>query len=269
MAADLINHPDFACTATSSLRPSAAAGPLMAPELVRRIDDNFDGGAHAPQLGYGLTETNGYGPGNLGDDYVRKPSSTGRVLPIMQVGIVGPDGEELPTGKVGEVLLSGPMLIRGYWNRPEATEEALADGALRTGDLGYLDDEGFLYIVDRAKDMVLRGGEDVYCAEVEARSPSTPGCTRPPSSACPRAPRRGGRGRRAAPGPAPPSTSTRCGPSWRSASPGSWCPPSGSCATSRSPGGDRQDPEARDPRPGARRPGLSPPTTLRTTEGPS
>jgi long-chain acyl-CoA synthetase len=167
MAADLISHPDFATRDTSSLQTVGGGGAPMAPELVRRIDDNFDGGAR-PQLGYGLTETNGYGPGNLGDDYVRKPSSTGRVLPIMQVSVVGPDGEELPTGKVGEVLLSGPMLIRGYWNRPEATEEALGDGALRTGDLGYLDDEGFLYIVDRAKDMVLRGGENVYCAEVEA-----------------------------------------------------------------------------------------------------
>jgi long-chain acyl-CoA synthetase len=167
MAADLLSHPDFATRDTSSLQTVGGGGAPMAPELVRRIDDNFDGGAR-PQLGYGLTETNGYGPGNLGDDYVRKPSSTGRVLPIMQVSVVGPDGAELPTGKVGEVLLSGPMLIRGYWNRPEATEEALGDGALRTGDLGYLDDEGFLYIVDRAKDMVLRGGENVYCAEVEA-----------------------------------------------------------------------------------------------------
>ena len=78
-------------------------------------------------------------------------------------------------GEVGEVLLSGPMVIRGYWNRPEATAEAIVDGWLHTGDLGYLDDEGFLFLVDRAKDMVLRGGENVYCAEVEAAIYEHPG----------------------------------------------------------------------------------------------
>ena len=97
-----------------------------------------------------------------------KPSSTGRAIPIMQVRIVGPEGDELPAGEVGEIAAPGPMLIRGYWNQPEATAEAIVDGWLHTGDLGHLDDEGFLYLVDRAKDMVLRGGENVYCAEVEA-----------------------------------------------------------------------------------------------------
>jgi long-chain acyl-CoA synthetase len=167
MAADLLSHPDMAVRDTSSLTGVGGGGAPMAPDLVRRIEGTFDGAAR-PQLGYGLTETNGYGPGNVGDDYVARPASTGRVIPIMQVRIVDPAGEEVALGDVGEVLLSGPMLIRGYWNRPEATADALGDGWLRTGDLGYLDDEGFLFIVDRAKDMVLRGGENVYCAEVEA-----------------------------------------------------------------------------------------------------
>ena len=167
MAADLLGHPDFATRDTSSLTNVGGGGAPMAPELVRRIDGTFHGSAR-PQLGYGLTETNGYGPGNIGDDFVRKPASTGRVLPIMGIRIADPDGQPLPVGQVGEVLLDGPMLIRGYWNRPEATEESLRDGWLHTGDLGYLDEEGFLFIVDRAKDMVLRGGENVYCAEVEA-----------------------------------------------------------------------------------------------------
>jgi long-chain acyl-CoA synthetase len=166
MAADLLACPDFATRDTSSLQNVGGGGAPMAPELVRRIEGSF--GDARPQLGYGMTETNAYGPNNTGDDYVRKPASTGRVVPIMEVGVVGEDGEWLEPGAVGEICFKGANLIRGYWNRPEATAEAIRDGWLRTGDLGYVDDEGFVFIVDRAKDMVLRGGENVYCAEVEA-----------------------------------------------------------------------------------------------------
>ncbi len=77
-------------------------------------------------------------------------------------------GNALPTGGVGEIWFSGPHLIRGYWNKPEATAETIVDGWLRTGDLGRVDDEGFVYVQDRLKDIILRGGENVYCAEVEA-----------------------------------------------------------------------------------------------------
>jgi long-chain acyl-CoA synthetase len=167
MSQDLISHPDFAKYDTSSLKNVGGGGAPMAPELVRKIEGSFAGKA-SPQLGYGLTETNGYGPGNTGPDYMAKPSSTGRVVPIMGVKIVDPNGSEQPNGEVGEVCLSGPMLIRGYWNRPEATAESIRDGWLHTGDLGYIDDEGFVYVVDRIKDMVLRGGENIYCSEVEA-----------------------------------------------------------------------------------------------------
>jgi long-chain acyl-CoA synthetase len=167
MAADLLAHPDLATRDVSSLANLGGGGAPMAPDLVRRIDAAFEGSTR-PQLGYGMTETSGYGPGNIGPDYLAKPTSTGRAVPIMQIRIIGPDGADRPSGEVGEVLLSGPMIIRCYWNRPEATDETIVDGWLHTGDLGYLDDEGFLYLVDRAKDMVLRGGENVYCAEVEA-----------------------------------------------------------------------------------------------------
>ena len=71
-------------------------------------------------------------------------------------------------GEVGEICFSGPMLIRGYWNKPEATAETIVDGWLYSGDIGRIDDEGFLYVEDRAKDMVIRAGENIYCAEVEA-----------------------------------------------------------------------------------------------------
>jgi len=167
MSHDLISHPRFADFDTSSLRNVGGGGAPMAPELVKKISGTFTGRA-TPQLGYGLTETNGYGPGNTGPDYIERPSSTGRVVPIMQVKVVNPNGESLPTGEVGEICMTGPMLIRGYWNRPEATADTIIDGWLHTGDLGYLDDEGFVYVVDRIKDMVLRGGENVYCSEVEA-----------------------------------------------------------------------------------------------------
>jgi long-chain acyl-CoA synthetase len=175
MAQDILTHPDFAKFDTSSLKNVGGGGAPMAPELVRKIEGAFAGNAR-PQLGYGLTETNGYGPGNTGDDYVRKPSSTGRVVPTMRIKIADPITDaEMPTGEVGEILMYGPMLIRGYWNRPEATAEAIVDGWLHTGDLGYVDDEGFVFIVDRIKDMVLRGGENVYCSEVEAAIFEYPG----------------------------------------------------------------------------------------------
>jgi long-chain acyl-CoA synthetase len=167
MAQDLLDHPDAATRDLSSLQHLGGGGAPMAPELVRRIAAT-PGGHTRPQLGYGLTETNGYGPGNTGIDLVERPGSTGRVVPVMGVRVVGPDGEVLQPGEVGEVHLSGPMLIRGYWNRPDATAEAIVGGWLHTGDLGYLDEEGFLFLVDRIKDVVLRGGENVYSAEVEA-----------------------------------------------------------------------------------------------------
>ena len=108
-----------------------------------------------------MTETNAFGPGNTGDDLVRKPASTGRVVPICEIRVVDPaTGALAATGEVGEVQFRGPHLFRGYWNKPKETAEVLAeDGWLRTGDIGYLDDEGFLFLVDRAKDIVIRAGD--------------------------------------------------------------------------------------------------------------
>jgi long-chain acyl-CoA synthetase len=166
MSWDLLESPDFATRDTTSLVSVGGGGAPAPPELVRRVDKGFS--RARPSIGYGMTETNGYGPQNLGDDYVRKPTSAGRTVPIMQVRVVGDDGEPVPTGVVGEIEFSGANLIRGYWDNPEATAAAFHDGWLRSGDLGRLDDEGFVYVEDRAKDMVIRGGENIYCAEVEA-----------------------------------------------------------------------------------------------------
>lgn len=165
MSFDLIESPSFAERDTTSLVSVGGGGAPMPPELVKRIDDQFGNGR--PGLGYGMTETNAYGPQNSGDDFVTHPDSTGRCLPILEMRVTDPDGNVLEAGEMGEIWFKGPNLISGYWNRPEATAETIVDGWLRSGDLGRIDDEGFVYVMDRAKDMVLRGGENVYCAEVE------------------------------------------------------------------------------------------------------
>ena len=173
MVWDLLESPDFARRDTSSLQNVGGGGAPAPPELVGRVDRSFARGR--PGIGYGLTETNGYGPQNWGDDYVRRPRSAGRTVPILEVRVVDEKGRDAPRGEVGEVWMRGVNLFRGYWRKPEATAEAFANGWFRTGDIGRLDDEGFLTIEDRKKDMVLRGGENVYCAEVEAALYEHPG----------------------------------------------------------------------------------------------
>jgi len=166
MSWDLLEAPTFAERDTTSLRSVGGGGAPMPPELVKRIDDNFAKGS--PGLGYGMTETNAYGPQNAGADFLAHPTSTGRAVPIMDLKVTDPGGAPLPTGETGEIWFRAPSLIRGYWNRPDATAETIVDGWLRSGDIGRIDAEGFVYVSDRAKDMVLRGGENIYCAEVEA-----------------------------------------------------------------------------------------------------
>lgn len=166
MTIDLLESPDFPLRDTSSLASVGGGGAPAPPELVGRVDKTF---ARArPGIGYGMTETNAYGPQNAGDDYVRKPRSSGRAVPVMDVAIFDEQMRPVPVGGVGEICFRGPNLIRGYWRKPEATAETIVDGWLRSGDIGRLDEEGFVYVEDRAKDMVLRAGENIYCAEVEA-----------------------------------------------------------------------------------------------------
>jgi long-chain acyl-CoA synthetase len=163
---DLLEHPDFDKYDTSSLASVGGGGAPAPPQLVSRVAGSFK--AARPNIGYGMTETNAYGPGNSGADYESHPTSTGRSTPILKIEVRDPDARPVPTGTSGEIWMKGPNVIRGYWNKPEATAETIVDGWLRTGDLGHLDEDGFLYIEDRAKDMILRGGENVYSAEVEA-----------------------------------------------------------------------------------------------------
>ena len=146
----------------------AAGATLVPPELVRRIDTQLAARA-APTNGYGLTETSGAAIANSGADYLAHPDSVGKpISPVMEVRIAGADGEPQPTGDVGEIWLRGPTIVRGYFGNADATAAAITDGWFHTGDAGRLDDDGFLYVVDRLKDVVIRGGENVYAAEVEA-----------------------------------------------------------------------------------------------------
>jgi long-chain acyl-CoA synthetase len=163
---DLVNSPRFAEFDTSSLRGVGGGGAPAPPALVERVAGSVKSGG--PTLGYGMTETNAYGPNNTGADYLAHPTSTGRVMPIMRIEVRDPDLRQVPIGERGEIWFNGPMLIRGYWNKPEATAETIVDGWLCSGDIGRVDSEGFVYVEDRLKDMILRGGENVYCAEVEA-----------------------------------------------------------------------------------------------------
>ncbi|MDE3044420.1 MAG: AMP-binding protein [Acidobacteriota bacterium] len=164
---DLMESPNFEKYDTSSLVSIGGGGAPAPTTLVARVEKSFKNGG--PTLGYGMTETNAYGPGNYGEDYLTHPRSTGRVPTIvMDVEIRDEQANPLPRGASGEIWMKSPALIRGYWGRPEATAETLVGGWLRTGDLGHIDEDGFLYIEDRVKDMILRGGENVYSAEVES-----------------------------------------------------------------------------------------------------
>ncbi|MDE3064043.1 MAG: AMP-binding protein [Acidobacteriota bacterium] len=164
---DLVECPSFARYDTSSLAAVGGGGAPAPPALVTRVERSFARGR--PGLGYGMTETNAYGPGISGDDYLAHPTSTGRVPTlVMDVEVRDVDGRVLGPDEDGEIFLKSPTNIRGYWGRPEETAATLRDGWIRTGDIGRIDADGFLYIEDRVKDMILRGGENVYSAEVEA-----------------------------------------------------------------------------------------------------
>jgi steroid-24-oyl-CoA synthetase len=166
MVWQVLDHPDFATRDTSSVQSIGYGGAPAAPELVRRIEQMFPG--RTPSNGYGLTETSSVTTMNSGADYLRKPDSVGVPVPVCDVKVVGPSGEALPAGEVGELWIRGPNVVKGYFNKPEATEASFTDGWLHSGDVARIDDEGFVSIVDRAKDMIIRGGENVYCVEVEA-----------------------------------------------------------------------------------------------------
>ncbi|HEY8543721.1 MAG TPA: class I adenylate-forming enzyme family protein [Acidimicrobiales bacterium] len=154
---------------TSSVTTVAFGGSPSAEELQRKVRETFPN-VRSTSNAYGLTETSSVATVLTGPDAQRKPWSVGPPVPTVEVRIEAADGTDAPVGEPGEVCIRGPILMKGYWNKPEATAEAIdEDGWLHTGDIGLLDDEGYLTITDRMKDMIIRGGENIYCVEIENR----------------------------------------------------------------------------------------------------
>ncbi|HEX5184834.1 MAG TPA: class I adenylate-forming enzyme family protein [Allosphingosinicella sp.] len=168
MSLELMQHPDRDKYDLSSMTDIAAGGAARPVAHVKRLQESFRGAR--PALGYGLTETNAAGCGNFWQNYADKPASTGRPhRPFVEIAILGEDDRHLPPGETGEIGIRSASNIHAYWNDPAETEAAFTrDLYLRTGDVGYLDADGYLFIVDRKKDIIIRGGENISCQEVEA-----------------------------------------------------------------------------------------------------
>jgi len=165
IAWQLLEHPALGKYDLSSLENIGYGGAPAAAELVRRVKEKFPGSV--PATGWGMTEVSGAFTGHQAEDYELRPDSCGPAIPVGDMKIADANGQVLPAGGVGELWVKGPNVVRGYWRNPKATAETFVDGWLRTGDIARLDDEGFCYILDRAKDMLIRGGENIYCIEVE------------------------------------------------------------------------------------------------------
>lgn len=164
IAWQLLEHADRTRYDLSSLESVAYGGAPSAPDLVERIHRDF--GA-LPGNGWGMTETMATVTSIGAEDYLERPSSAGLPVAVADISVTDAAGAPVPPGTIGEIRARGPMIVAGYWNRPEATAETFVDGWVRTGDLGCVDAEGYLYILDRAKDMIIRGGENIYSIEVE------------------------------------------------------------------------------------------------------
>lgn len=168
MAYELVNSPNYDKYDLSSLRSIGGGGAAMTPRHSRRIEERTKNQARA-SAAYAMTETNGLSASNHGNHLKRKPQSCGRALPpLVDIRVVDTNGQEVARGTTGEITIKGPMIFAGYWNRPDDTANTIVDGWVHTGDLGHMDDEGFIFITDREKDMIIRGGENIGCQEVEA-----------------------------------------------------------------------------------------------------
>ncbi len=150
----------------SSLRLVGGGGAPRPPEQVRRISSSFE--RAAPNNGWGMTETNAIGAGITGPEYLDRPDTSGRAAPVLDLRVVGEDGAELAAGEAGELQVRGSSVFVGYWNRPEDTDASFDGPWFRTGDVARIDEDGFLTIVDRIKDLIIRGGENIGCGHVEA-----------------------------------------------------------------------------------------------------
>jgi long-chain acyl-CoA synthetase len=153
---------------TSSVSSVAFGGSPSADELQRMVRETFPN-VRSTSNAYGLTESSSVATVINGRDAVERPTSVGPPVPVVDIKIVDANGDEVPQGGTGEVLIKGPIIMAGYWGKPEATAETVRDGWLHTGDVGHVDEDGYLFITDRVKDMIIRGGENIYCVEIEQR----------------------------------------------------------------------------------------------------
>ena len=182
MIQDLMEHPDFDKYDTSSLKKLGGGGAPTPVSQVKKVSQKFKGGGAAGN-GYGLTETNGGVCSIGGEAYKQRPTSCGQPLPLVEVCVVDIEGPNedgtykyiATTDTRGELLIRGALVMKEYWNKPEKNREALVavdankgGGWFRTGDIATLDNENYIYIVDRLKDLIIRGGENISCAEVES-----------------------------------------------------------------------------------------------------
>lgn len=170
IAWQLAEHPDFSKYDLSTLESVAYGGAPSSSELVRRLREVLP--KSMPGTGWGMTETAGTFTTNSAEDYINRPGSCGPApavgaIKIMPPGVTPEAAPALPAGEIGELWVTGPMVVKGYWNDLAATRRTFVAGWLYTGDIARVDEEGFCYIVDRAKDMLIRGGENIYCIEVE------------------------------------------------------------------------------------------------------
>jgi len=166
IAWQLIEHPARKDYDLSTLEAVAYGGAPSAPELVRKIRETWPNSQ--PGNGWGMTETSATATHHMAEDYEHRPDSCGPSVAVGECKIMTIEGDrELPIGDVGELWFKGPQVVKGYWNKPEATAQTFVDGWVKTGDLARIDAEGFVFIIDRAKDMLIRGGENIYCIEVE------------------------------------------------------------------------------------------------------
>ena len=166
MTLEIMRHPDRHNYDLSSLRDLSGGGAARPSSHVDKLKKEFPNAK--PGLGYGLTETNAAGAVISGDEYIERPGSTGKpTKPLTELIICDENNKKLPKGETGEIFIKTPSNFRCYWNDTGATEEAFFEGWFKTGDIGYLDQDNYLFVVDRAKDIVIRGGENISCLEVE------------------------------------------------------------------------------------------------------
>lgn len=170
---DVLHCSEFDPARIQSVTNVGIGGQATPPNLLQQLRTAFP--KAAPGGGFGQTETNGAICSATGEEFMANPSASGRVLPGTEIRIVGENGDDLPAGVAGEIWVKSPLVMAGYWNQPDANAAAFKDGWLRTGDVGFLDDNRFITIVDRKKDVVIRGGENIYCAELERVFADFPG----------------------------------------------------------------------------------------------